>query len=302
MTDIADIDRRLERTVVACEAWVAENPERCLALHITRRGETLLARGFGVMHPLADPAGEVLAQPDTIFLVASMAKPVTVAALCLLVDRGRVWLDDPVSAYLPDFAGSERALVLVRHLLTHSSGLPDMLPENIELRQEHAPLSIFVERTCSTPLLYTPGTDCRYQSMGILLAGAIVERVSGMLLPDFLAQEFFMPLGMHDSWLGLGTLRRQPHRPRHPAGEEAGQSWTWNSAYWRKLGAPWGGLHTTAGDYAALLHLMLGQGEHKGKRIFSRQMVVPYSVTRSPSCRALHRSANSSSRGVWGGG
>ena len=63
--------------------------------------------------------------------------------------------------------------VLVRDLLSHTSGLPDMLPENTELRRAHAPLSEFVERTYKTPLLYSPGTSFRYQSMGILLAGAI---------------------------------------------------------------------------------------------------------------------------------
>ena len=76
-------------------------------------------------------------------------------------------------------------------LLAHTSGLPDMLPENTELRRAHAPLSEFVKRTFTTPLLYSPGTSFRYQSMGILLAAEIVERISGMPLRGVRAQGRF---------------------------------------------------------------------------------------------------------------
>jgi CubicO group peptidase (beta-lactamase class C family) len=150
--------------------------------------------------------------------------------------------------------------VRIRHLLTHTSGLPDMLPENVALRAAHAPLSAFVERSCSTPLLFSPGSACSYQSMGILLAAAVVETVSGMPLPQFLEHELSRPLGMGDTWLGLGALahNRMPRVILAPADEQA--SWNWNSLYWRGLGAPWGGLNTTAQDYARFLHLMLAAG------------------------------------------
>src|SRR6476646_4204226 len=114
---------------------------------------------------------------------------------------------DPVSRYLPGFSGGERDKVLVRDLLTHTSGLPDMLPENTELRRAHAPLSEFVERTYKTPLLYSPGTSFRYQSMGILLAGAIVEKITGTRLRDFVKRSIFDPLDMQKSALGLAGLR-----------------------------------------------------------------------------------------------
>ena len=109
--------------------------------------------------------------------------------------------------------------------------------------------------------------------MGILLAGAVVERISGTPLPQFLADEFFAPLGMTNSWLGLGPLDqggmvRVVLRP-----EDEYSSWGWNSPYWRGLGAPWGGLHTTTGDYARLLQLMLAGGEHDEQRLFSAGMV-----------------------------
>src|SRR5260221_4001896 len=82
-----------------------------------------------------------------------------------------------------------------------------MLPENTELRRKHAPLSEFVKRSYTTPLLFTPGTAFRYQSMGILLAAEIVERISGMPLREFERKEIFEPLGMRHSALGLGRMR-----------------------------------------------------------------------------------------------
>ena len=71
-----------------------------------------------------------------------------------------------------------------------------MLPENTELRRAHVPSPKFVRHTFKTPLLFSPNTDFRYQSMGILLAAEIVERVTGMRLRDFEKQEIFEPLGM----------------------------------------------------------------------------------------------------------
>ena len=124
----------------------------------------------------------------------------------LLVDRGQVSLNDPVSLYLPEFQGGERNKVRVRYLLSHTSGMPDMLPENTELRRAHAPLSEFVRRATQTPLLYSPNTDFSYQSKGILLASEIVERVTGKRLRDFEAEEIFQPLGMTDTALGLGRF------------------------------------------------------------------------------------------------
>src|SRR5207237_10173610 len=119
------------------------------------------------------------------YQLASITKPVTTTALIMLVELGKVSLGDPVSTYLPEFTGGERSKVRVLDLLAHTSSLPDMLPENTKLRRAYAPLSEFVKRSMTTPLLFTPGTAFRYQSMGILLAAAIVESISGLARPDF---------------------------------------------------------------------------------------------------------------------
>jgi CubicO group peptidase (beta-lactamase class C family) len=165
----------------------------------------------------------------------------------------------------------------VRDLLSHTSGLPDMLPENTDLRREHAPLSEFVKRTFTTPLLYPPGTSFRYQSMGTLLAGEIVERLAGMRLRDFEQREIFDPLGMKSSFLGMGNRKiEETAWCQTSAGAKAEdlKSWGANSPYWRDMGHPWGGMHSTTGDLAILLQTFLNGGSYGGARLFSPATVA----------------------------
>lgn len=232
----------LDRACALIEEATADGRVAAAALEV-RQGKFRLARAFG------SASG-----PETPFLLASITKPMTAAAVMVLVDRGEVRLEDPVRRYIPQFTGGDRALVTVRHLLTHTSGLPDMLPENEELRKRHASLEEFVAATCRTPLLFHPGERVSYQSMGILLAAEIAQRVTRTAFRDFLREHVFLPLGMRQSSLGLGgrsiaqTARCQVPEPSH---------WDWNSPYWRDLGAPWGGAHAPTGDVARFLEAFL---------------------------------------------
>src|SRR5690606_32764420 len=81
----------------------------------------------------------------------------------------------------------------------------DQLPENVELRSRHAPLSECVTRTFKTPLLFMPGTRYSYSSLGILLAAEVAERISGMPLRQLMLEQVFEPLEMRQSALGLGS-------------------------------------------------------------------------------------------------
>lgn len=188
-----------------------------------------------------------LANRESVFLLASITKPMTATAVMQLVDRKQVKLTDSVQKYIPEFSD---ARVLVRHLLTHTSGLPDMLPENDALRKRHAGLDEFVAGACRVPLLFAPGTKQSYQSMGILLAAEIVQRVTRQKLPAFLEANLFRPLGMTRSALGLGG--RKIEDTVKSQGQDS-SDWNWNSAYWRNLGAPWGGAFATAEDVLKLL-------------------------------------------------
>ena len=239
-------DQKLESAWGLIEAACGKGDVTAAVL-LVRRREFSLTRSFG-------PDGHRRA----MFLLASVSKPLTATGVMVLVDRGELSLDDPVRKFLPEFSGGERDRVTVRYLLTHTSGLPDMLRENIELRRRHAPLDEFVAATCRTPLLFTPGTEVRYQSMGSLMAARIAEGIAGMPFREFLRQQVFLPLGMVDTSLGLGNRALADVVKCHIQGNDRwnrddGDDWNWNSLYWRDLGAPWGGMHSTVEDLGKLL-------------------------------------------------
>lgn len=277
---------RLARAAKVLEAEVQAGRVGAASILVARRERIVLEKGFGRM---SAAAGAPAVKPDSVYLLASITKPVTACALMLLAERGQVVLGDPVSRYLPEFAGEDRARVLVRHLLSHSSGLPDMLPENTQLRRAHAPLSEFVKHAYTTPLLYPPGKGFRYQSMGILLAGEIVERLSGMRLRDFEAKEIFGPLGMKDSALGLGgrKIADSVECQESPGADPADtRSFGANSPYWRDMGHPWGGMHSTTRDLAILLQTFLNGGSYAGRHIFSPNTVREMTTDQNPGLQA----------------
>jgi beta-lactamase class C len=211
------------------------------------------------------------AKIDTPFLIASPTKPMTVSAVMWLRERRQLELSDSVARYLPQFKGDGRESVTIKHLLTHTSGLPDMLPENVEFRRRHAPLSEFVARTCTTKLLFRPGEKVSYQSMGILLAATIVEKVSGQPMPAFLAANIFAPLRMSRTSLGLGG-RQISDTAQCQVPEEERSDWDWNSAYWRNLAAPWGGAHSTVHDLATFVEAFVGPGSAPWAESTRREM------------------------------
>ena len=205
--------------------------------------------------------------PDALFLLGSISKPMTVTALMTLYDLSKFRLEDPVRKFLPEFQGSPRDRITVRQLLTHVSGLPDQLPENQALRKRHAPLSEFVAGAIRTPLLFEPGSRYGYSSMAILLASEIGRRIRGTALPALIEDAVFRPLEMKHSALGLGrfpleaTMRCQSEdaAPESGAGDPSAKGWDWNSSYWRRLGAPWGGVHASAPDVGRFLAEFLHQ-------------------------------------------
>ncbi|MEO7142997.1 MAG: serine hydrolase domain-containing protein [Bryobacteraceae bacterium] len=280
---------RLNRAATLLETEVRGNRLGAASILVARGGVIVLHRGYGHLSPA--PAAPAVA-PDSVYIVASITKPVTATALMQLVERGLVSLTDPVSIYIPEFQDAQREHVRVRDLLTHTSGMPDMLPENVELRRAHAPLSEFVKHAIATPLLFAPGAAFRYQSMGVLLEAEIIQRVSKTPLPELERKQIFAPLGMEHTELGLGKFRREDTVQVSPApGENAQEAASWgpNSAYWRNIGAPWGGMHTTTSDLAVLLQTFLNGGVYSGIRILS-----PVTV------RAMTRDQNDGLNAPWG--
>ena len=164
---------------------------------------------------------------DSIFRIASMTKPVTSVAVMMLVQEGDIGLDDPVSKYLPAFENKQVIVsfnaadktyttrpaagpITVRHLLTHTSGLGYAFsnPTLAALVGPEPGASV-----AALPLLHDPGARWTYGESTRVL-GALVEKVSGQALDDFMAERIFVPLGMSDTFYTVpaakaGRIRRR---------------------------------------------------------------------------------------------
>jgi CubicO group peptidase (beta-lactamase class C family) len=238
-------------------------------LHVVHKGETF-TRHFGKA-----------ASDNAMFLLGSISKPINVTAVMTLFDQGKFKLEDRVKKFLPDFAGDGQEEVTIRHLLTHVSGLPDQLPSNNELRKKHAPLTEFAKQTVRTRLDFAPGTRYQYSSMGIMLAARIAELITGSDILTLVDRTVFQPLGMKHSAQGLGrfkleemvTCQMEGAAPESGAGDPQAKEWDWNSPYWRKLGAPWGGTHASAPDIARFLSEFLGANGKVVKPDTARLMI-----------------------------
>src|SRR5262249_47447716 len=157
---------------------------------------------------LTRPFGKA-ASGDAMFLLGSISKPINVAAVMTLFDQGKFRLDDRVKQFLPAFTGNGRDDVTVRNLLTHTSGLPDQLANNDELRRQHAPLTEFAAQAIRTRLDFAPGARYQYSSMGILLAARVAELISGSDILALVDRTVFQPLGMKHSAQGLGRFKQE---------------------------------------------------------------------------------------------
>jgi CubicO group peptidase (beta-lactamase class C family) len=220
-----------------------------------------------------------------MFLLGSISKPINVTAVMTLFDRGALQLDNRVRKFLPAFAGEGRDDVTIRHLLTHTSGLPDQLVNNNELRKQHAPLAEFARQAMRTPLEFAPGVRYQYSSMGILLATRIGEFLSGSDILKLVDRDVFQPLGMKHSAQGLGRFKLEEMvscqtegaAPESGSGDPHSRQWDWNSPYWRNLGAPWGGTHASAPDVARFLGEFLGARGKVVKPETARRMIKNHS-------------------------
>jgi CubicO group peptidase (beta-lactamase class C family) len=198
------------------------------------------------------------------YLIASITKPVVAMLAVQMAAEGRFSLNEYVRDFVEGFHQGPLRTITIRHLLTHTSGLPDMLPENTQLRMRHASLEEFVIQTSRVTPDFPPGTDSQYSSMGFAVLAVILQRLTGSKLHDLLHERLFKPLKMSSSWLGLpkvsGAEMMQDVLPCElPPWQESDSDWNWNSLYWRTLGAPWGGMISTANDLGRLAAAILKQ-------------------------------------------
>jgi CubicO group peptidase (beta-lactamase class C family) len=268
---------RLQDAYELLDEWTAgpSAPIPGGAIAVGRHGKLVVPTFLGRQGPEADSPP---IRRDAIFLLASITKPVVYLGGLMLVERGLLNLSDPVMRYLPEFAAHHKEATLVQHLFTHTSGLPDMLPNDQDLRAEHAPLEKFITTAIrDTVPLFPAGTSWSYQSMGTLVVAAIIEKITGRTIHDFVQREIIEPLRLTSTRLGSKGLPEQ-RIVRVQTPDWHGADFGWNSKYWRELGAPWGTMFSTPDDFAVICQLMLGGGQVGDVRLVSpatvRQMTT----------------------------
>ncbi len=195
----------------AIEAAIAAGDLPGAVVGFWHNGEWLVRDVYG--HRAMDKDPELMTL-DTIFDMASITKPVSTAtSIAILAERGKVDIEAPVKAYIPEFTGEGRDAVLVKHLLRHTAGLiPDNAIQDYQSGIENAWKNLFAVKIQSTP-----GTKFVYSDVCFQLLGKIVENASGQPLNEFAKLNIFDPLGMKDSgYLPAETLRPRiaPTEPR----------------------------------------------------------------------------------------
>lgn len=239
----------------------------------------------------ADIAGRRRMRPDDLFWIASQTKPMTAVAVMMLVDEGKVALDDPVEKYLPEFKGQmvqvekddAHALlrkpshpITVREILDHMSGLPFHSAAEGPA-YDRIPLAALVRTYAVAPLQSDPGTRYAYSSAGINVAGRIIEVAGGLSYEDFMQRRLFGPLGMKDTtfWPTVKQARRVARSYRPDASRKNLEAFQITQLSYplsdreRRHAIPAGGLFSTAHDTLQFCRLLLNGGQLNGRRYLS---------------------------------
>jgi len=243
----------------------------------------------------ADIAAHKMMQPDALFWIASESKPMTASAFMILVDEGKVNLNDPVEKYLPEFKGQMLAVerdaehvllrkpahpITVREILSHTSGLPFSSPME-QPTLDGLPLRDAVRSYAMGPLQFPPGTKYQYSNAGINTAGRIIEVVSGMPYEQFMEERLFKPLGMKDTtfWPNSKQVKRLA-KSYKPTPDKTGLVETTVtqlryplSNHANRYPMPAGGLFSTASDTAKFCQMILQQGVYGGKQLLTEEAV-----------------------------
>lgn len=239
------------------------------------------AYGYRAVAPETEPMTE-----DTIFDLASLTKVVaTTPSIMLLVERGKVNLDEPVHTYLPDFKGEGRDKVTIRQLMTHTSGLPASFTRGagdgylaaIQVASQERPRD-------------EANSVFRYSDVNFILLGEVVRRVSGTSLDVFAAKEIFSPLKMTNTCF----LPSQSLSPRIAPTQRSFLGWLRGSVHDPKARAMGGvaghaGVFSTAADLARYARMLLNGGELDGVRILQSETVKLMTSVQTPDSLLARR-------------
>lgn len=251
----------------------------------------------------ADLAATSPMREDNIFRIYSMTKPVTSVAVLMLLEEGRLSLDDPLSRFIPAFADSQLVIggdlqhpkltpspraITLRHLLTHTSGLAaDSRTHPLATRlldkadvDGAGSLQDVAERLAKVPLAEAPGTHFHYEGSNTELLARVVEIVSGQPFAQFLQQRIFQPLGMRDTVFEVVAAQRARVVDLPTTDDDNGMlriartlSAQQPGIRLKRYDSGAGGLYSTAGDYLKFAHMLLDNGQGNGVRLLSRKTV-----------------------------
>jgi CubicO group peptidase (beta-lactamase class C family) len=166
------------------------------SIAVVQGGKLAYTHAYGLAH--LDPV--VLATPEMRYSIGSVSKQFTAAAILLLEEKGKLSIDDAVGKYVPGLTrGNE---VTIRQILSHTSGYQDYWPEDYLMTPMMKPATAqqILNDWAKKPLDFDPGTQWQYSNTNYVIAGLIVEKVSGQKLMDFLVEHIFRPLGMKSVW------------------------------------------------------------------------------------------------------
>ena len=248
-------------------------------------------------------AGKVMRQ-DNIFWIASQTKPMTAVAVMMIVDEGKISLDDPIEKYLPEFRGQmvvaekdnehivlrkPKHPITVRETLNHTSGLPFKSAIE-EPTLDGLSLSSAVRSYAMTPLLSEPGTVYRYSNAGINTAARLIEVVGKVKYEDFMQQKLFDPLGMKDTtfWPNEAQSLRVAKSYRPDASKTNLAEFPISQLIYplsdrvHRFPMPAGGLFSTAIDTSLFCRMLLNNGELDGKRYLSENAIRELSKRQTP--------------------
>jgi len=163
---------------------------------LVKGGKLIYTHAYGLAH--IDP--NVKATPEMRYAIGSISKQFTAAAILLLQEQGKLSLDDAVGKYVPGLTRGDE--VTIRQILSHTSGYQDYWPEDYLMTPMMRPESAqqIIDTWAKKPLDFEPGTKWQYSNTNYVIAGLIVEKVSGQKLFDFLGEHIFHPLGMKSAW------------------------------------------------------------------------------------------------------
>lgn len=184
----------------AAEQMLAETGVPSASLAIVRNGQIAYTKAYGEARLGTASAAAERAEPAMRYSIGSISKQFTASAMLILEQQGKLSLDDAVGKYLPDLTRANE--VTIRELLSHTSGYQDYWPEDYLMTPLREPTTAehILDAWGKKPLDFDPGTKWQYSNTNYVIAGQIVERVSGEPLMQFLEEHIFQPLGMKEVW------------------------------------------------------------------------------------------------------